>query len=65
MVIQGQVLVRFYRIGEETAFERHRGRVLTDKEEKQLLFNWEIKQLTLGRTSKRLPSQCYHGEGNG
>ena len=39
VVILRPVLVRFYRTGEETAFERHRGRVLIDKEQKQLLLN--------------------------
>ena len=39
VVIQRPVLVRFYRNGEETAFERHRSRVLIDKEQKQLLLN--------------------------
>ena len=39
VVIRGQVLVRIYRIGEETAFGGHRSRVLTDNEQKQLLLN--------------------------
>ena len=39
VVILRPVLVKFYRTGEETAFERHRSRVLINKEQKQLLLN--------------------------
>ena len=41
VVILRAVLVRFHRTGEETGFERHHSRVLIDKEQKQLLLNWE------------------------
>ena len=42
VVILRPVLVRFYRTGEETAIKRHaRIRVFIDKEQKQLLLNWE------------------------
>ena len=39
VVILRAVSVRFYRTGEEIAFERHCSRVLTDKEQKQALLN--------------------------
>ena len=41
VVILRPVVIRFYRTGEETAFERHCSRVLIDKEQKQLSLNWE------------------------
>ena len=53
------VLVKFYRSGEETAFERHGSRVVIDKEQKQLLLSRETIN---PRTYKQTPTPpCYTG----
>ena len=60
VVILRPVLVRFYRTGEETVFERHRSRVLINKEPNNYFLT--EKQLTLRRTSQLIPTVVQKGK---
>ena len=62
VVILRPLLVKFYRTGEETAFQRRRSRVFINKEQKQLLLNLEtINPRTYKQT--RTPHRATMGRG--